>query len=1023
MNSRKTILFRLSILVAIVLFVSSNLQAQSRVITGVVTDATDGTSLPGATILQPGTSNGTITNIEGEYQLSVEGEDAKIVVSFVGFESQEISVGSRTEINVSLSISLSELSEVVVIGYGVQQKKVATGSISKVEAKDLEGYKVPNVQSALDGQVSGVVAGESSGQPGSSKTIFIRGISTNGDNSPLFIVDGLTVSSIDNLNPSDIESIDVLKDAASTAIYGARAANGVIIITTKKGKEGEGSVTYEGFTSFSDPWKLPEMLNSEQYIEVTREKFGNSGQINNLNNLGFPNVGDDTPDTDWMDVIFNQATMTNHRLSATLNNSYLSLEYWDQNGVIGGDKSNYKRYAIRLNSTKEINDFITVGENFYLNRTENQNIGVNNAFGTLMADAFAYDPLTEVYDANGQYGFAQSNWVQKEYINPLSRLFIANNNGHADQVQGNVFVRLEPIKGLTINSDLGMDFSWYDYGSFTPDYNFHPSFFSVNNSVAQGYGYGQTLQFENYVNYVKDFGDHSVNAVVGTTYIGSDFRSAGGSTLNVPDAAKFNEQFHYINAGQDTSDLATGYASVDYRLLSYYGRIIYDYKDKYLFSATIRRDGSSRFGANNRWGFFPSVSVGWVLSDEAFFPTGAVSFIKLRSSWGVNGSDRIGDLGYSSQVVNAFSYALGVDHALNRGSALATVPNPNLKWEESVQFDVGLEAKFFNDKLSTEFDYYVKTTKDLLGNEIVPGYLGVTDFPLSNLGEIQNKGFEAAVSYRQTIGEFKFNTRLNYTTFKNKVIEVPGSSNFINGWNWPVRNAAITRMSEGEPVGHFVGYQTLGIFQSQAEVFSHLSSDGDVLQPNASSGDLIFADVNGDGTINSDDITSIGSPWPGHIVGLNASTGYKGFDFSVLFSTQIGHDIFRTYERSDITFTNYQAFWLDRWTESNPGSEYPRLVSNDPNGNQRPSDFYVEDGSFLRLRNIQLGYNLPQQLLEKVKLSAVRIYLSGNNLLTLTNYNGFDPEIGTNGWILDTGIDKGYYPSNKTVGGGIKITM
>ncbi|HCX24257.1 MAG: SusC/RagA family TonB-linked outer membrane protein [Flammeovirgaceae bacterium] len=997
--------------------------AQGRVVTGNVTDAGDGTTLPGATVLEKGTSNGTITDIDGNYSLTISGDDAILIVSFVGFETKEIAVGSQSIINASLGLSLSELSEVVVIGYGTQQKKVATGAISKVDAKSLEGYKVANVQSALDGQISGVIVGESSGQPGSSKSILIHGIGTNGDNSPLFIVDGLTVSGIDNLNPSDIESVDVLKDAASTAIYGARAANGVIIITTKKGVDGKGQITYEGFTAVSNPWKLPEMLNSEQYIELTREKFANSGQSNNLNALGFPNVGDETANTSWMDQIFNQSTQVNHRLSATLNNAYMSLEYWDQNGVIGGEKSNYKRYAIRLNSTKEINDYVTVGENLYLNRTENQNIGTNNAFGTVIVDAFAYDPLTEVYDADAEYGFAQSRWVQKEYVNPLSRLFLANNKGHADQVQGNVYLKIKPIDGLTLNSDLGIDFSWYDYRSFTPDYFYHSSFFSVNNSVSQGYGFGQTLQFENYANYQKDFGQHSINAVVGTTYLGREFRSSGGSTLNIPDAAKFNEQFHYIDAGQDTSDLAYGYASVDSRLISYYGRIIYDYQDKYLFSATIRKDGSSKFGANNRWGFFPSLSLGWVISDEIFFPSNFISFAKIRGSWGVNGNDRIGDLGYSSQVVNAFTYALGSTQALNRGSALATVPNPNLKWEESVQFDLGLELKFMDDQLSTEIDYFVKSTKDLLGTEQVPGYLGVTDFPLSNLGEIQNKGIDASISYRQSIGKVNFSTKLNYTTFKNEVIEVPGTSTYLNGWSWPVRNQVITRMSEGQPVGHFVGYKTLGIFQSDRDVFTHLNRDGDPLQPNAKPGDLIFADVNGDGVINSDDITNIGSPWPDHIIGLNISANWNGFDFSALLSTQIGQDVYRTYERSDITFTNYQTFWLDRWTEEKPSSDLPRLVSNDPNGNQRPSDFYVEDGSFLRLRNVQFGYNLPSSILEKVKLSGVRIYFTANNIFTLTGYRGFDPEIGTDGWILNTGIDKGYYPSNKTFGGGLKISM
>lgn len=1022
MSSNRPVFKRVSLVMALLLFGFWGF-AQDRTLSGTVTDANDGTTLPGATIMEKGTTNGTITDMDGNYTLKLTGSNPVITISFVGFETREVEVGEQTTIDVSLDMAMDELSEVVVIGYGTQKKKVATGSISKVKAENLEGYKVPSVQSALDGQVSGVIVNETSGQPGSGKSILIRGISTNGDNSPLYIVDGLTVSSIDNINPSDIESIDVLKDAASTAIYGARAANGVIIISTKQGT-GEGSITYEGFTSYANPWKKPEMLNANQYVELIREKFSNSGQTAQLDNRGFPTTGEGAVDTDWMDEIFDQSTMVNHRLSATMNNSYLSLEYWDQNGVIGGEKSNYKRYAIRINSTKDINDLISIGQNLYLNRTENQNLGTNNAFGTLVADAFAYDPLTEVYDADAEYGFAQSEWVQKEYINPLSRLFLADNDGHADQIQGNAYVKIKPIEGLTISSDLGVDFSWYNYRSFRPDYNYHAAFNNPNNSIAQGYGFGQRLQFENYVNYQKDFGLHSINAVVGTTNISQEFETAGGSTINIPDAVKFNDQFQYIDAAPtDTIDLAFGSAAVDYRLVSYYGRLIYDYNDKYLFSATLRRDGSSRFGANNRWGIFPSFSLGWVVSDEAFFPTSPISFLKVRGSWGVNGSDRIGDLRYASRIENAFSYTLGMSPALNQGSTLATIPNPNLKWEESVQLDVGVELKLFNDQLSTEFDYYIKTTRDLLGTEVIPGYVGATNFPISNLGEIQNKGFEASISYRQRIGELNFRSTLNYTTFKNTTVEIPGTTEFINGWSWPVRNTAITRMTEGQPVGHFVGYKTLGIFQDETEVFGHISNEGDVLQPDAQPGDLIFDDINGDGAINSDDLTSIGSPWPDHIFGLNLSADYKGFDINILFSTQIGHDIYRTYERSDVPFSNMQSFWMDRWTESNPSTEYPRLVLNDNNGNQNPSDFYVEDGSFLRLRNLQIGYNLPSSLLDALRLKSLRIYFSANNLLTLTGYKGFDPEIGTDGWILNTGIDKGYYPSNKTLGGGIRISM
>ena len=1011
------------ILFILLCFLSLSTFGQGQTVEGTIISAEDDFPMIGVSVLIKGTSTGTITDLDGYYSINVSSPNDTLVYSFTGYKTQEIGVGNNATIDLLMYTDSEVLEEVVVIGYGIQKKRVATGSISKLSTENLEGYQVQNVQSALEGQVSGLIVSESSGQPGASKAILIRGVSTNGDNTPLFIVDGLQVSNIDNLNPNDIESVDVLKDAASSAIYGARAANGVVIITTKKGSESGGEITYEAFTSTSQPWRLPTMLGANDYIALTREKFTNGNQLSSLNTLGFPNVGEGLANTNWMDVIFNDATLQSHRLSASANNLFLSLEYWDQNGVVGDDKSNYKRYALRINGQKPINDYVTVGENLYVNRVDNQNIGVNNAFGTVISDAFAYDPITEVMDPGAQYGFAQSRWVQKEYINPLSRLFIQNGQGHADQILGNIYLEVKPTENIKFRSDVGMDYSWFKFRSFTPDYAFHPSAVNVSNDIAQGYGFFQSWQAENYINYTNEFDKHNVDVVVGTTYRKSTSEQAGGSSQFIPTEVQFNDNFQILDAGQDTIDLAYGGIGVDYKLVSFFGRLLYNYDSKYLFSATIRRDGSSSFGAANRFGIFPSFSAGWVISDEDFFDVNAISFLKLRASWGVNGNDRIAPLAYASRIENAFSYPFGVEQSLEQGSSLATPPNPNIKWEESVQLDIGVELRMWDDKLTAELGYYKKNTTDLLMAQIIPGYIGATNNPISNLGEIQNTGLEASINYRFAVGEFRFNTGLNYTTFSNTVVNVAGDSGFLEGWGWPVRNQAITRMSEGFPVGHFVGYQTDGIFQSEAEVFSHLNASGDLLQPNASPGDIRFVDTNGDGTINTDDIEDIGSPWPDHVIGLNLSMNYKGFDFNFILGTQLGHDIFRTYERSDITFTNYQDFWLDRWTPENPSGTLPRLVSSDPNNNQRPSDFYVEDGSFLRLRNIQLGYTLPEDLLEKAQIRGLRLYVSANNLFTVTNYRGFDPEIGTSGWILDTGIDKGFYPANKTVGAGIKITL
>ncbi len=1007
------------------LTISTGLLAQNREVQGTVLDDEDGQPLIGVTVLVKGTTIGTITDLDGNYSLSVPAENDVLVFSYTGFKSKEVPVGDSGSIDLMMESDVGLLEEVVVIGYGVQKKKVATGSISKLTTESLEGYQVQDVSSALEGQVSGLIVSESSGQPGSSKAILIRGVSTNGDNSPLFIVDGLQVDNIDNINPNDIESVDVLKDAASSAIYGARAANGVVIITTKKGTGGSGVVNYEFFTSNARPWKLPSMLGAEDYVALTREKFQNGNQLTSLNGLGFPQLGElgSSANTDWMDTIFEDANTTVHRLSAAANSIYLSLEYWDQDGVIGAEKSNYERISARVNGSKDINNWLRIGENISIVRVDNQNLGVNNAFGGVIADAFNYDPLTPVFDESAQFGFAQSPWVQKEFINPLSRLFIANNNGHSDQILGNVFAEFKPIRQLTFHSDFGVDYSWFNFRTFTPEFAFHPSFVNIGNDIIQGYGFNQAFQIENYANYADTIGRHHFDFLLGTSFRQSNGENAGGSSSFIPTEVQFDDNFQILDAGQDTIDQAFGSINVEYNLISYYSRLLYDYDDKYLFSATIRRDGSSNFGSANRFGIFPSFSAGWVVSDEAFFGTDKINFMKVRASWGINGNDRIAPLSFASTVENVFAYPTGNESGLNTGSALATPANPNVKWEESEQFDIGLELRFFNDKLTTEFDFYRKNTRDLLMNQQIPGFIGATNNPISNLGSIQNTGFEASINYKFNVGRLKVQTALNYTTFENEVTEVAGDAGFLPGWNWPVRNQAITRLSEGFPVAHFVGLQTAGIFQTQDEVFSHLAANGELLQPNASPGDLRYVDINGDGVINTDDITDIGSPWPDHVIGLTITAQYGGFDFTAIVGTQIGHDIFRTYERSDITFTNYQDFWLDRWTPENPGNDLPRLTSTDPNNNQQPSDFYVEDGSFVRLRNIQIGYSIPERLLSRIHVKGLRVYFSGNNLFTGTNYRGFDPEIGTSGWILDTGIDKGFYPSNKTVGFGVKVTL
>lgn len=1016
-----------TVFLSLILCSATETQAQNSTIQGKVLDANSGEALVGANVFVIQSSAVVSTDVNGAFSIPNQSIPAELEITYIGYIKKTVSVSSTEPISIMLEQDAELIDDVVVVGYGRQKKKVSTGSVARLDAKKIEGIPVPDVTSAMEGQMAGLIINESSGQPGAGKSILIRGISTNGDNSPLYVVDGLQVGNIDNINPSDVESIDVLKDAASSAIYGARAANGVVIITTKSGsKDGEGQITYSMSYLNSSPWKLPEMLSAEDYVMITREKYANSNQTAALDLLGFPNAGDPlNVNTNWMDEIFNPAQMVNHRLTTTIKNAYISFDYWNQDGVIGGEKSNYKRYALRVNSTKEVKDYITVGQSLYLNRTDNNNIGTNNAFGGAQIDAFAYDPITPVYDDAAQFGFGQSQWVQKEYINPLSRLYLINGDGKSDQILGNVYLQVEPIEGLKLKTDLGIDVNWWDFRSFTPTYEFHPTAVNLTNDVAQGSGNFQGIQWENTANYTKTFKDkHNFDFLVGTSYRASQFRQVGGSTSNIPEDTQFNPNFQYLDAGQDTLDLTYGGASVDYALISSFARVLYDIDEKYLFTATVRRDGSSNFGENNRFGVFPSFSAGWVISKEDFMQSEKINFLKLRASWGINGSDRINPLSYVARVQNVFTYSFGAEEQnLNTGTALAGPANPNIKWEESAQIDIGVEMGMFNDKLSFEADVYQKTTKDLLMEQTIPGFIGATNNPISNLGEIRNRGIELSLGYTFNKRDLTATTSLNYTHFRNEVIDVAGDAGFLNGWSWPVRNTPVTRMSEGYAVGHFVGYQADGIFQSQSDVFSHINSEGDLLQPDAQPGDIRFLDTNGDGVINSDDIGDIGNPWPKHIIGLSANVKYKDFFLSTIFNAQLGHEIYRTYERSDVTFTNYQSFWLDRWTEASPSEELPRLTTSDPNNNQRPSSFYVEDGSFLRLRNLQFGVFLPEKWLDKAKLKEVKIYFTGNNLLTITNYRGFDPDIGTSGWILDTGIDKGFYPNNRSFGAGINVTF
>ncbi len=1001
------------------------------ILKGKVIDETD-QGIPGVNVIFVGTSQGTVTDVNGEFTLENAPANATLSFSFIGYITQTVAVADRTTFNIKLISDVLALDEVIVVGYGVQKKSVATASVSVVNSKDLQGFSSSRVDQMLQGQVAGVTFKTASGQPGSPQNIFIRGVGTNGDNSPLIIIDGVNSSDqfLSTLNPADIESVQILKDGASTAIYGSRAANGIIMVTTKKAKAGEAKMNYSFFYGQQQPWKIPELLNASQYVELTREKYTNG---NSTLPIGFPTQSNLPANTNWMKEIFEPAGTQTHQLSVSQGtdkgNVFASLSYFDQKGVISPDKSYAKRLTARLNSEQQVNKYVTFGENIFLNHSSNGKIPENNAFGSPISDALAYDPITPIRDPNGTFGFAQSPYVQKEYLNPLSRIFISNNQTAQDGILGNIYLKIEPIKNLVIKTDLGIDYTMYSGKGFQPSYKFiatDGSQLPLTNATNDLYRYSSNVfiwQWENYATYSLTKGKHSGEITAGITARQKTEGGFAGSSSGIPAEVELNPNFQYIDNTPDSLKRSSGSDNERESLFSYFGRVNYNYDGKYLLSMTLRRDASSKFGANKRYGLFPSLSAGWVISKENFWPVKSVNFLKLRASYGINGNDRIPNLGFASVIGYTGAYQFGKpgNQTNYLGNSLLFLDNPNLKWEESKQLDIGVEVGLFNDQLTFELDYYRKTTTDLLMLANTALYVGANRPPTANVGEVVNSGFELEATYKKRLGDFNLNIGFNAATLTNEVTKV--DNGFLDGPTWPVRNTVMTRMEIGQPIGYFRGFKTDGIFRSTSDVLGYINDSGNPILPGAVPGDLKFVDSNRDGKIDNNDIVNIGKPWADLTMGLNLSLNWKGIDLRMLFSCSIGNNIFRSYERQDVINNNYQKEWLDRWSVNNPGGKYPRLTTLDNNNNSRPSDFYVENGSYLRLKTLQIGYDFPKAIVQNLMMQSLRVYVSADNLLTITGYTGFDPEIGTNGWILDTAIDKGFYPQLKTIGFGINASF
>jgi len=1021
--------------------------AQNRTISGTVMAASDDQPIPGVNIMIKGTTLGTITDIDGKFNISAGPTDV-LVFSFIGYLNEEVKVGDQTTINIRLVEDIEKLDEVVVIGYGVQKKKLSTGATVQIKGDELEKMNTTNALQALQGHTSGVNIVSTSGQPGEDLKVTIRGLGTIGNSGPLYIVDGVQTDDINYLNNADIESVDVLKDAASAAIYGSRAANGVILITTKGGKTGKSQITFDAYYGVQNRAKKIDMLDAKQYAMIMNEQFLNSGGDKNnlpfdLNNLpAYTQNG--SANTNWLDEMFvNNAITQNYTLGATGGSEQtvysMSLSYTGQEGIVGGRaESNYDRYTGRLNTESSLYEGkIKVGEHLSLANIKKNGISVGNQYGNSLRGAFNASPLIPMYDDNGNFfntadtSYKDQNgktyWNNLE-ANPYAEMVYNNQNEtNTQKLIADVYTEIELLQNLKFRSSFGIDYFSEDYRKFTPIYQLSEYSFYPYTKAEQKMSKGAALNIDNILTYGLTRGSHKLDVMAGMSA-----RSYKGSWMFGSNAdLAFNDFGHaYLNnaTNQDWAKLSIQGAPDDEdKLLSYFGRVQYNYNETYLLNATLRADGSSKFAAGNQWGVFPSVSAGWVMSNEAFLGNATfINFLKLRGSWGQNGNQNIDAFQYLAPIkFTQATYAFGDTEGTSTNGAYPNrLANDKLKWETSEQLDFGFDSRILQSKLAVTVDWYRKSTKDWLLVAPVLATAG-TDAPYINGGKVTNTGVELGLSYNNNMGDFNYSIGANGSYNKNNVTDIPTDDHIIHG----AKNSLYANSSEfyraeaGHPIGYFWGYQTNGLFQKNSEVQNYKSSDGTIIQPNAKPGDVRYVDQNGDGKIDEKDKVEIGDPNPDFTFGINFSCNYKAFDFSVDANGVAGNQIVQSYRSQTDKYANYTTAILDRWTGEGSSNSIPRVTGT--NINYQFSDLFIQNGSYLRLSNVTIGYDIAKVV--KVKnFSECRVYASVQNLYTFTKYNGMDPEVGyglDNGATdkFSSGIDLGFYPRPRTMLVGVSL--
>ena len=987
------------------LFFTLHLSAQNKkTITGTILDEKR-ESIIGASVSVKGTTNGTITDIDGKFSLDVTENDI-LTISYLGFLSQEIPVAGKSSLQIIMKENAEMLDEIVVVGYGVMRKKDLTGAVASIDSKSMQDKPVANIGEALQGRASGVQI-INSGAPGSNVSIRIRGISTINNSEPLLVIDGVpTDLSLNALNMDDVQTVDVLKDASATAIYGSRGANGVVIITTKKGKSGDGVVSFSANWGIQDATSMPDMLNASQFASYHNDMIANYNGSESL--MQRPDFADPTilgKGTDWMDELFRTSLIQNYSISYSggtdKSNYYVSGGILDQEGIV--TNTSYKRYTVQFNGESKVKPWLKFGNNITLSHDTKKQGSYS------IRDAMAAQPTQSVYNEDGTYsGPGNPAYWYGDIKNPLGNAKINSETTKGYNLLGNIFAEVNLFNKVTFKTLGGVDFKFWDKENFNPKYDWKPI------PQPESYRYEEsnkslTYLWDNTLTYIDTFNDkHHLNVMIGSSAQNNVYNRMNGSVQGF-----LSDKNNQLNNGLNQPTV--GGTKNEWALLSFMGRANYNYADRYLLTLTVRRDGSSRFSKDNWWGTFPSVAAAWRLSEESFYTKNKwVNDIKVRAGYGVTGNQ---------WGINEYAYftKLKTGQYVFNGTPVSTLyplvmPNPDVKWETVKQWNAGIDLSLINQRINLSLDGYVKNTTDMLVPMAVPITTGYSDLPGQvpsvNAGKVRNTGWELTISSRNLTGEMEWNTDLNVSYNKNKVISMNEGVPLFTGDDINMTKVLVN--AEGNPINSFYGYVTNGLFQNQNEV-----NNASIQVPGGTSpGDIRFWDLDNNGVINDNDRTYIGNPTPEWSFSLNNSFFYKNFDLQIFLQGVAGNDIYnanRIWQEGMAVPQNQTAKVLDRWTGEGTSNSVPRAVYSDPNKNARHSSRFVEDGSYLRIKNLTLGYTLPSTISKKAYLQTLRLYMSCQNLYTFTKYSGFDPEVGANGVDLST------YPLTRTISFGVNV--